>query len=140
MRPLKSLEAQLARLGRLDARELGELHRRLVGGASAPETPRASIENAVAVQLQKQLIARLRSRLMQVSIAAESILDAAVDASDDTLLIRQWKGRCHLVTVAPDGVFYMGERYRDLDAVAHRITGGKHSGAQLFGGGGKHGR
>jgi hypothetical protein len=50
-----------------------------------------------------------------------------------TVLIRQWQGATHHVTVGGHGVLYRGERYRSLSAVARLITGARWSGPRFFG-------
>ena len=44
-------------------------------------------------------------------------------AAPGTLLIREWRGKAHQVTVHDDGVAYHGKRYRSLSEVARLITG-----------------
>jgi hypothetical protein len=48
-------------------------------------------------------------------------------------LIREWRGVRHEVAVTADGFSYLGEPYRSLSQVAHRITGTKWNGLVFFG-------
>jgi Protein of unknown function (DUF2924) len=48
-------------------------------------------------------------------------------------LIREWRGQRHEVAVTADGFSYLGEPYRSLSRVAHRITGTKWNGLVFFG-------
>lgn len=48
-------------------------------------------------------------------------------------LVREWNGVSHVVDVSEDGVFYRGECYASLSAVARRITGAHWSGPRFFG-------
>ncbi len=50
-----------------------------------------------------------------------------------TVLIREWGGERHEVTVASGGVEYQGRRYRSLSAVAREITGTRWNGPLFFG-------
>ena len=50
-----------------------------------------------------------------------------------TVLIREWHGVSHRVTVLKDGVQLRGTRYRSLSAVARKITGSRWSGPRFFG-------
>lgn len=50
-----------------------------------------------------------------------------------TVLIRQYRGVEHRVTVLPDGFEYNGETYRSLSAVASAITGSHWNGKLFFG-------
>ena len=53
--------------------------------------------------------------------------------SAGTMLIREWGGVSHRVTVFDHGVVYRGRRYRSLSEVAGVITGARWSGP-LFSG------
>lgn len=50
-----------------------------------------------------------------------------------TRLVREWKGRTHVVDVREDGFAFDGKTYRSLSAVAKRITGAHWSGRRFFG-------
>ena len=50
-----------------------------------------------------------------------------------TVLIREWHGVSHRVTVLTDGVLLRGTRYRSLSAAARKITGSRWSGPRFFG-------
>ena len=51
----------------------------------------------------------------------------------DTILIREWAGTRHEVTVVENGVMFRGKRYRSLSQVARMITGSQWSGPLFFG-------
>jgi hypothetical protein len=54
-------------------------------------------------------------------------------ASAGTVLIRQWRGVSHRVTVLDSDVVYRGQRYKSLSEVARPITGSRWSGPLFFG-------
>ena len=54
-------------------------------------------------------------------------------ASTGTVLIRDWRGTSHQVTVLQRGVLYRKENYRSLSQVARVITGTRWSGPLFFG-------
>jgi len=54
-------------------------------------------------------------------------------ASAGTVLIRQWRGVSHRVTVLDTAVVYRGRRYKSLSEVARAITGSRWSGPLFFG-------
>jgi hypothetical protein len=56
------------------------------------------------------------------------------------VLLREWQGVTHQVTVIEDGVLYRGQRYRSLSEVARLITGSRWSGPLFFGLKAKHGQ
>ena len=51
----------------------------------------------------------------------------------NAVLIREWHGIGHQVTIIDKGVRYRGEPYRSLSEVARRITGTRWSGPRFFG-------
>jgi len=55
------------------------------------------------------------------------------DLIPGTLLVREWQGRRHEVTVIPDGFEYCGKRYRSLTSAAKAITGTHWNGPIFFG-------
>jgi hypothetical protein len=54
-------------------------------------------------------------------------------AQTGTILIREWQGTAHRVTMLDDGVSFNGKRYRSLSEVAREITGSRWSGPRFFG-------
>jgi len=51
----------------------------------------------------------------------------------NTILIREWGGTRHEVTVFENGAMFRGRRYRSLSQVARVITGSRWSGPLFFG-------
>lgn len=49
------------------------------------------------------------------------------------ILVRQWKGQSHRVTVLEDGFAYDGKTYDSLSQIARRITGSRWNGPRFFG-------
>jgi hypothetical protein len=49
------------------------------------------------------------------------------------VLIRQWKGERHQVTVLEDGFSYQGKPYESLSQIARQITGTRWNGPKFFG-------
>jgi Protein of unknown function (DUF2924) len=50
-----------------------------------------------------------------------------------TVLIREYRGERHTVTVVPDGFLWQGTTYGSLSTIAHGITGTKWNGPRFFG-------
>ena len=55
------------------------------------------------------------------------------DLSPGVVVIREWKGVTHKVTVTADGFQYQGTHYRSLSDIARTITGTRWSGPRFFG-------
>jgi Protein of unknown function (DUF2924) len=50
-----------------------------------------------------------------------------------TILVREWRGTTHHVTVVDDSFIWNGTTYRSLSSIAHAITGTKWNGPRFFG-------
>jgi hypothetical protein len=50
-----------------------------------------------------------------------------------TILVREWRGTTHHVTVVEDGFLWKDQTYGSLSAIAHAITGTKWNGPRFFG-------
>jgi hypothetical protein len=48
-------------------------------------------------------------------------------------LVREWRGRAHIVAVTEDGFEYAGTNYPSLTKIAQKITGAHWSGPRFFG-------
>lgn len=129
-----SLERQLRELQGLDRPSLSARYQKLYGRPVSRSVSRDLLEAAVGYQLQKQLIAQLRHRLVQVLTAGEAIIEAAATDYNRTVLIRTWRGKVHVVTVIDETeVLYQGQSYSSLEAVARLITGDRQSAEEFFG-------
>lgn len=97
---------------------------------------------AVAFRLQERahgtLKPSLRRQLEQYGIApGEQTGQVPTKVAAGTVLVREWQGVRHTVTVLDKGVSYDGKLYRSLTAVADAITGAHWSGPEFFGLNGK---
>jgi Protein of unknown function (DUF2924) len=50
-----------------------------------------------------------------------------------TVLVREWQGATHHVTVVNDGFLWNGSTYRSLSGIARAITGTNWNGPRFFG-------
>lgn len=53
--------------------------------------------------------------------------------SEGTRLVREWRGKTHVVTRLESGYEHAGRTYRSLSAIAREITGTPWSGPAFFG-------
>jgi hypothetical protein len=56
-----------------------------------------------------------------------------IHVSAGTVLIREWHGTKHRVTVLKDGFLYRAKRFHSLSQIARTITGSRWSGPLFFG-------
>ena len=71
-------------------------------------------------------------------LAARVLRDGATEAPQPlprtgTILVREWHGTTHHVTVMDDGFLWNGKSHRSLSTIARAITGTKWNGPRFFG-------
>jgi hypothetical protein len=135
------LERQLARLGGLHREQLMGLWRDLYGSDPPGKISDLLMRQAIAYRLQVRQLGGLNFSTRR---ALERALDEGgtvrvMPKSNDkpiavgAVLIRQWRGSTHQVTVLENGMLYRGKHYRSLSEVAREITGTRWSGPLFFG-------
>jgi hypothetical protein len=124
----------LAGLERASRHRLAEYWTEYFGAAPPPRTSRSLMIRAVAYKMQERAMGGL-------STATRCLLSSQEPApvrrrralSPGTVLIREWHGVGHQVTITEKGVLFRGERYRSLSEVARQITSARWSGPRFFG-------
>jgi hypothetical protein len=137
----QSVTDELSELCRLDLVALKQRWQVLYRTKAPAHIGRALLLYAVAYRLQERALGGLRSSTRRLlERAAEDHVDrrspteeAAARVTPGTVLIREWHGVSHRVTVLRDGVLLRGARYRSLSEVARKITGTRWSGPRFFG-------
>ena len=132
MKAPPDLQAQLDALPSLARVELLERFDKEYGRPAPPRLSNKILALAVAYRMQEKVLGGLKPEIRRF-LLSEKPFAMPTKAAPGTILIREWQGREHTVTVFPDGVEYGGERYRSLTDVAYRITGQKRSGPAFFG-------
>jgi hypothetical protein len=134
------LAEQLANLDGLDGERLKQRWRNLYGTEPPLRVGRSLLRQAIGYRLQENALGGLKPstrRLLQ-QVATDADAGRAITASERKLkpgavLLREWHGNTHQVTVVEDGVRFRGQRYRSLSQVARVITGARWSGPLFFG-------
>ncbi len=137
----RSLTEELAELRGLDSDALKQRWRALYRTAAPVHIGRALLLQAVAYRLQERVLGSLKSstrrlleRAAEDNVHRRPLTDAPTTmVTPGTVLIREWHGVSHRVTVLEDGVLLRGARYRSLSEVARKITGTRWSGPRFFG-------
>ncbi len=137
----EKIAREIAALTELTVKALKVRWRNLYGTEPPPRISPQLLTRAIAYRLQERAFGGLK-------LPARRLLDrvgegltssrsrAAVPArkvSTGTLLVREWHGVAHKVTVLDSGVLYKGERHCSLSEVARQITGSRWSGPLFFG-------
>ncbi len=137
----EGLAAELAGLPALGSQRLKERWRSLYRTEPPPRISRDLLIRAIAYRLQERALGgltpttrRLLARVAEDGQSHNSIATAPTrKLRPGAVLIREWQGTSHQVTVLADGVLFRGERYGSLSEVARKITGSRWSGPLFFG-------
>ena len=136
-----ALTAEIAGLSKSSIKDLRERWKILYGKEPSGHFGRSFLTRAIAYRLQeraygglKPSTCRLLARVAQETATGSSPKKPqSRKAQSGTILIREWQGRAHRVTMLDDGVSFDGKRYRSLSEVAREITGSRWSGPRFFG-------
>lgn len=130
----EDLGTALARLERASRHHLAELWAEYFGAPPPPRTSRSLMIRAVAYKMQEQVLggpSAATRRLLSTEVVTPARHRRLLRPG--TVLIREWQGVAHQVTVGEHGVVYRGTHYRSLSEVARLITGARWSGPRFFG-------
>jgi hypothetical protein len=124
----EDLSTALARLERASRHRLAELWVEYFGAPPPPRTSRSLMIRAVAYKMQERTLGGL-SAVARRLLSREGVTPARHRrlVRPGTVVIREWQGIAHQVTVGEHGVVYRGGRYRSLSEVARLITGTRWS-------------
>jgi len=157
------IQKELAALEDMTTRELRERYEEVFGEAARSSNQRWLIRRiAWRIQalaegdLAARTVERVRDKALALARDAdlrvrppagpiddhgpERTVSAAIPAGRDervpppgAVLVREFRGREHRVTVRANGFEYRGDSYRSLSAVAHAISGSHWNGFHFFG-------
>ncbi len=136
-RKVAEIEAEIARIRALGIDELRSLWR-VTFKAEVPEAfTKDLIARMLARHIQEQVfgtIDRAMSRLLEGFLrGAPKKIDGARRLKSGTVLVREYHGERHTVTVVLDGFAWQGTIYRSLTTIARVITGTNWNGPRFFG-------
>jgi hypothetical protein len=107
----------------------------LYGAAPPLRTSRALMIRAVAYKMQERVYGGL-SAATRRALAGQTVPTTTVpprEVRPGTVLLREWHGVTHQVTVVEHGALYRGKLHRSLSEIARVITGSRWSGPTFFG-------
>jgi len=137
----QKLSAEIALLETLDVDQLRVRWKILYETEAPTRFSRDLLMRAVAYRMQERVLGglkpatrRLFERLSQDASARRPVRVTHLrKLSPGALLIREWGGTKHQVTVLERGVMFRSKLYRSLSEVARVITGNRWSGPLFFG-------
>jgi hypothetical protein len=135
------LLTEIEGLKMLSAAELDQRWQTLFGSARPPRIYGALLRGVLAYRLQESTVGGLkvstRRLLRQVAGNAAARRPTSplprTQLKAGTVLIREWHGGSHRVTVLDKGFRFSGQRFGSLSAIARKITGSRWSGPLFFG-------
>ena len=137
----EKLSAEIASLESLDLTQLRSQWKLLYEIEAPPHLSRDWLRRAVAYRIQENVLGGLKpaTRRLLERVAEDARVRKPTKVvpmrkvGPNTILIREWGGTRHEVTVVENGVMFRGKRYRSLSQVARIITGSQWSGPLFFG-------
>jgi hypothetical protein len=135
------LSCRITALSELTLDELKERWRSIYNCPPPGRSSKQLLISAIAYRMQEQVLGGLKpsvrtmlERVADTSTASGALpVRPATKASTGTVLIRDWRGQSHRITVLERGVSYRQRNYRSLSEVARVITGTRWSGPRFFG-------
>jgi hypothetical protein len=133
--------AEITGLAKASIKNLRQRWQTLYGKEPSAHIGRSFLIRSIAYRLQEEVFGglkpstrRLLARVAEETAAGRSPKSPRVrKAETGTILVREWQGAAHRVTVLREGVSFKGKRYRSLSEVAREITGSHWSGPRFFG-------
>lgn len=131
----EAVAAQLRGLEQAGLSELRAEYRRLVG-ADPPRLSRDLLVRALAYRVQERAfggLSRASLRRLEGVAGDKAAAPEPVSVRHGARLVREWRGRTHVVTATSTGFDYAGASYGSLTEIAKLITGAHWSGPRFFG-------
>ncbi|MDO8431099.1 MAG: DUF2924 domain-containing protein [Candidatus Binatus sp.] len=135
------ISSEIDALFDLRVSELKVRWRSVYGTEPPPRSSKKLLISAIAYRMQerafgglKPSVRRLLERVSEEEAGRRILRTRPVTStSAGMVLIRDWQGKSHHVTVLERGVLYRKKNYRSLSQVARVITGCRWSGPLFFG-------
>jgi len=137
-----NLEKQLEQLKQLKPEELRKRWQAVFGSNPPPKIRSSLMIQALARRMQEKAFGGLKpstQRLLQ-KVAQDAGARSKAQTTGKkaqlragTVLVREWHGTKHQVSVLKDGFVYRSKRYGSLSQIARTITGTQWSGPLFFG-------
>ena len=130
---MSRVEDEVAALAMMSSAQLRERWCVLTGTA-LPRISPAMLRLALAWEIQARCLGGLSRAAVRTLDQLESGKTRTAPASPGMRLVREWRGKVHVVMVGDDQVIsWDGRSWRSLSEVARAITGTRWSGPAFFG-------
>ena len=133
----KALEAEIARIRVLGLHELRTLWRSTFRSPPPPAFTKDLVARFMCWHIQEQALGGLdrdTGRLLDgLARGSKPTADRSRRLKPGTVLVREYQGERHTVTVVSDGYLWREATYASLSTIARAITGTAWSGPRFFG-------
>jgi hypothetical protein len=137
----EQLVSEIEGLGALGPEDLNQRWQMLFACGRPNRLCGSLLAQALAYRLQERVFGGLKAstrQLLQQVANRAATRGPAVELprarlKAGTVLVREWHGTTHRITVLEAGFLCSGKRYRSLSEVARTITGSRWSGPLFFG-------
>jgi hypothetical protein len=134
---LQAIEAEIERIRSLGLDPLRTRWRSMFDAMPPMALTKDLLVRMMAYRIQEQAFGGLdratRKLLDGLAQGKKSGTDAKRRLKAGTVLIREYQGERHTVTVVPDGFVWRGATYGSLSTIARAITGTAWGGPRFFG-------
>ena len=134
------IEAEIERIRSLPIIELRALWRARFKSQPPEAFGPDLLRRSIAQKLQEdayggldRATARLLNQLMAQSSKTNGKIVVPRRIKPGAVLVREWKRKCHRITVMENGFAFEGRSYGSLSEIARMITGTRWSGPRFFG-------
>ncbi len=137
-----NLQKQLEQLKQLKSEELRKRWQTLFSSNPPPRIRSSLMVQAIARRLQEKALGGIKPSTQRLLLGVAEDAGAGIKVSatakkiqprPGTVLVREWHGTKHQVSVLKDGFVYRSKRYGSLSQIARSITGTQWSGPLFFG-------
>jgi hypothetical protein len=134
------IEAEIKRIQSMTIAELRALWRARFNSEQPEAFGPDLLRRSMAQKLQEDAYggldkktARLLNQLRAQSARTNGKIVISRRIKPGAILVREWKGKSHRITVLDDGFGFEGKPYDSLSEIARRITGTRWNGPRFFG-------
>jgi hypothetical protein len=128
-----AVEAEIAHVRSLSGTALRRRWQAVFGRSPAEHVAANLMRRMIAARIQEEAFGTLdRATLKLLDGLARHSRSAKRNLKIGTVLVREYQGRRHTVTVAAEGYVWEGHPYSSLSAIARAITGTAWSGPRFF--------
>lgn len=134
------IEAEIKRVHSMTIVELRALWRAKLNSEPPEAFGPDLLRRSIAQKLQEEAyggLDRKTSRLLNQLIVQSAKTNGKIviprRIKPGAILVREWKGKSHRITVLDEGFGFEGKSYDSLSEIARRITGTRWNGPRFFG-------